>query len=80
MVYEQLHEILPEDATSDDKPSYFLRLISDDSNHSLEVLDKLKKIATDATVIPLSVFTNLFHQRFPKHKYLESTLELLQQF
>jgi hypothetical protein len=76
MAYEILYEILFEEATGDDEPSYFERLISDDSG----VLDKLKKIATDATVIPLSVFTNMFHQRFPKHKYLESTLELLQQF
>jgi hypothetical protein len=33
-----------------------------------------------ATQIPLSIFTNLFHQRFEKHSMLESTLEILQQF
>jgi hypothetical protein len=33
-----------------------------------------------ATWIPLSIFTNLFHQRFEKHLMLESTLEILQQF
>ena len=33
-----------------------------------------------ATQIPLSIFTNLFKQRFEKHSMLESTLELLQQF
>ena len=32
------------------------------------------------TTIPLSILTNLFHQRFSKHVYLESTLEILQQF
>jgi hypothetical protein len=37
-------------------------------------------IALDATQIPLSIFTNLFHQRFEKHSMLESTLEILQQF
>jgi hypothetical protein len=77
MVYQLLNEIFPEDTASDDKPRYFESLISDNSKHTLELLDKLKKIATDATVIPLLVFTNLFHQRFPKHRYLESTLELL---
>jgi len=41
---------------------------------------KLQEIATLATVIPLSIFTNFFHQRYPKHRYLESTLELFQQF
>ncbi len=33
-----------------------------------------------ATQIPLSIFTNLFKQRFEKHSMLESTLEILQQF
>jgi hypothetical protein len=37
-------------------------------------------MAVSATSIPLSIFTNLFHQRFSKHVYLESTLEILQQF
>ncbi len=37
-------------------------------------------IALFATQIPLSIFTNLFHQRFEKHSMLESTLEILQQF
>jgi hypothetical protein len=38
------------------------------------------EIAVNATTIPLSIFTNLFHQMFSKHDYLESTLEILQQF
>jgi hypothetical protein len=37
-------------------------------------------IALLATHIPLSIFTNLFHQRFEKHSMLESTMEILQQF
>ncbi len=37
-------------------------------------------IALLATQIPLSIFTNLFHQRFEKHSMLESMLEILQQF
>jgi hypothetical protein len=37
-------------------------------------------IALFATQIPLSIFTNLFHQRVEKHSMLESTLEILQQF
>jgi hypothetical protein len=37
-------------------------------------------IALFATWIPLSIFTNLFHQRFEKHSMLESMLEILQQF
>jgi hypothetical protein len=41
---------------------------------------EIARIALLATQIPLSIFTNLFHQRFDKHSMLESTLELLQQF
>ncbi len=37
-------------------------------------------IALFALQIPLSVFTNLFHQRFEKHSMLKSTLDILQQF
>jgi hypothetical protein len=37
-------------------------------------------IALFATQIPLSMFTNFFHQRFEKHSMLESMLEILQQF
>jgi hypothetical protein len=37
-------------------------------------------IALLATQIPLSIFTNLFKQKFEKHSMLESTLEILQQF
>ncbi len=40
---------------------------------------EIARIALFATQIPLSIFTNLFHQRFEKHSMLESTLEILQQ-
>jgi hypothetical protein len=43
-------------------------------------IDEIVDIALFATQIPLSRFTNLFHQRFEKHSMLESTLEILQQF
>ena len=44
------------------------------------IIKRVLEIAVSATTIPLSIFTNLFHQRFSKHDYLESTLEILQQF
>jgi hypothetical protein len=43
-------------------------------------ISEIARIALLATQIPLSIFTNLFHQRFEKHSMLESTLEILQQF
>ena len=36
--------------------------------------------AREASIVPFSVFHNLFHQRFNWHRFLESTLEILQEF
>ncbi len=44
------------------------------------VVSSIFVIAKEATKIPLAIFTDLFHHRFKKKPYLESTLELLQQF
>ncbi len=45
-----------------------------------KIWDKLAIIATSATGIPFSIFTTMMCQHFGKLKFLESTLELLQQF
>jgi hypothetical protein len=44
------------------------------------VVSSIFDIAKESTKIPLAIFTDLFHHRFKKKPYLESTLELLQQF
>jgi len=44
------------------------------------VVSSICVIAMEATKIPLAIFTDLFHHRFKKKLYLESKLELLQQF
>jgi hypothetical protein len=46
----------------------------------IQFIHEIVDIALLAAQIPLSIFTNLFHQRFKKHSMLESTLEILQQF
>jgi hypothetical protein len=43
-------------------------------------ISEIVDIALSATQISLSIFTNLFHQRFEKHSMLESMLKILQQF
>jgi hypothetical protein len=53
-------------------------LLNEKSKHHF--IDEIVDIALFATHIPLSIFTNLFHQRFEKHSMLESMLEILQQF
>jgi hypothetical protein len=45
-----------------------------------QFIEDIGDIEFFATQIPLSIFTNLFYQRFEKHSMLESTLEILQQF
>jgi hypothetical protein len=40
----------------------------------------IMEMAVGTTTIPLNLFTNLCIKRFPKHSFLESTLEILQQF
>jgi hypothetical protein len=46
----------------------------------IQFIDEVVDIALFATQIPISIFTNLFKQRFEKHLMLESALETLQQF
>jgi hypothetical protein len=43
-------------------------------------INEIVDIAVFATQIPLSIFTNSYHQRIEKHSMLESMLEILQQF
>jgi hypothetical protein len=49
-------------------------------NNKHQFIEDIGDIALFATQISLSIFTNLFHQRFEKYSMLESTLEILQQF
>jgi hypothetical protein len=44
------------------------------------VVEEVMKFETSATVIPLSIFTLMMHKHFKKLIFLESSLELLQQF
>jgi hypothetical protein len=44
------------------------------------VTEEVWEFASKATIISFSIFMSMFHQRFTKHRFLESTLELIQQF
>ncbi len=44
------------------------------------VAEEVWEFARKATIIPFSIFTSMFHQRFTEHRFLESTLKLLEQF
>jgi hypothetical protein len=60
--------------------SYFDQNFSTTNKDSNEIFSFLEGKARKATIVPFSVFLNLFHQRFNRHIFLESTLEILQQF
>jgi hypothetical protein len=72
--------IFPKDMSRSLRPCYFDQFVATWTKLVSEILSFLVKKANKATVLPLSIFTNLFHQRFPKHGFLESALELLQKF
>jgi hypothetical protein len=44
------------------------------------VTEEVWECARKISIIPFSIFMSMFHQRFMEHRFLESTLELLQQF
>jgi hypothetical protein len=46
----------------------------------VNVTEEGRVFARKAPIIPFSIFRSMFHQRFTEHRFLESTLELLQQF
>jgi hypothetical protein len=60
--------------------SYFDQIFSTTNKDTNEIFSFLEGKAREASIIPFSVFLNLFHQRFNRHRFLESTLEILQQF
>ncbi len=45
-----------------------------DYKRRIDVADEIWKFARKASIIPLSIFTSMFHQRFTEHRFLESTL------
>ena len=76
---QHLKSCIPKNTTRENIGAQFDLFFANNENKTKTLFKKLQEIATLATVIPLSIFTNFFHQRYPKHRYLESTLKLLQQ-
>ncbi len=50
------------------------------SKTRIQVAEELWEFARKASIIPFSIFISMFHQHFPEQRFLELTLELLQQF
>jgi hypothetical protein len=73
-VYEHLKSCIPKDTPRDERGAQFDLFFTNNENKTKTLFKKLQQIATFATVILLSIFTNLLHQQYPKHRYLELTL------
>ncbi len=65
--YNYISSIFPENIANLDKAIIFDEFISVPSQKTEDMFSGFKEKADEATVVPLSLFTNLFHQRYPKH-------------
>ncbi len=70
------HQFFLKDMSCSQRPSYFDQFVATRTKSVSEMFPFLAKKANEATVLPLLIFTNLFHQRFPKHCFLELMLEI----
>jgi len=83
LVLNEFRNIVPNDTPVDTVEKILLSLSDSDGkrNDSGQRLYKAVGIGSvKACRLPLSVVIDLLHQRFSKQKFLESTLEMLQQF
>ncbi len=58
-VCEHLKSCIPEDTPHDERGAQFDLFFANNENKTKTLFKKLQEIATFATVIPLSIFTNL---------------------
>jgi hypothetical protein len=70
-----VNQQIPTNTLESDRPQVFTRFVQgNNSMHDInnnEFVTKLHTIVIKATVLPFSALTNLFHQRFLKHRLLE---------
>jgi hypothetical protein len=86
--YESLHDdidniinnLVHGETTATQQISFFDPMLSITIKDSNEIFSFLEGKARETTIVPFLVFLNLFHQKFTWHIFLESTLEILQQF
>jgi hypothetical protein len=73
-----VNQQIPINSLESDRPQVFTRFMQENESildiENNEFFTKLHSIVIEATVLSFSSLTNLFHQRFLKHRFLESTL------
>jgi hypothetical protein len=75
-----INNLVHGEKTAMQRISYFDQIFSTTNKDTNEIFSFLEGKAREATIVPFSVYSNRFHQRFNRHRFLESTLEILQQF
>jgi len=64
--YNYVSSIFPENIANSDKAIFFDEFLSVPSHKTEDMFSVFKERADKATVVSLSLFTNLFHQGYPK--------------
>jgi hypothetical protein len=75
-----MNNLVHGEMTTTQRISYFDTIFTPTNKESNEIFSFLEGKAREATIVPFLVFSNFFHQRFNWHRFLESTLVILQQF
>jgi hypothetical protein len=82
--FESLHDdidnyinnLVHGEMTATQQISYFDQIFSATNKDSNVIFSFLEGKAREATIVPFSVLSNIYHQRFNWHRFLESTLEI----
>jgi hypothetical protein len=77
-IEEDYSSMFDESLERDEQSKQFEKIVKV-KKHEEKIYLRISATSTVATILPLSIFLNFFHQRFAKHMYLELTMELLQQ-
>ncbi len=64
---DYINNLVHREMTAMQRISYFHQIFSTTNKDSSEIFSFLEGKASEATIVPFSVFSNLFHQRFNQH-------------
>jgi hypothetical protein len=65
-----INSLVDEEMTATQRISYFNQIFSTTNKDTNEIFSFLEDKAREATIVPFSVFSNLFHQRFNWHRFV----------
>ncbi len=68
-----INNLVHREMTATQQICYFDQIFCTTNKDTNEIFSFLNGKAREYTIVPFSVFSNLFHQRFNRHRFLEST-------